>query len=55
MLAAADAQPVRAVVGIAAFVAGLTYFGVPAAERFDVPHRLVSGALQFAAGIVTAL
>ena len=43
------------VVGIAAFAAGLTYLGVPAAERFDVPHRLVSGALQFAAGIVTAL
>ena len=44
-----------AVVGIAAFAAGLTYLGVPAAERFDVPHRLVSAALQFAAGIVTAL
>ena len=41
--------------GIAAFAAGLTYLGVPAAERFDVPHRLVSAALQFAAGIVTAL
>jgi len=44
-----------AVVGIAAFAAGLTYLGVPAAERFDVPHRLVSAALQFAAGIITAL
>jgi ZIP family zinc transporter len=44
-----------AVVGIAALAAGLTYLGVPAAERFDVPHRLVSGALQFAAGIITAL
>ena len=44
-----------AVVGIAALAAGLTYLGVPAAERFDVPHRLVSAALQFAAGIVTAL
>jgi ZIP family zinc transporter len=44
-----------AVVGIAAFAAGLTYLGVPVAERFDVPHRLVSAALQFAAGIVTAL
>ena len=33
----------------------LTYLGVPVAERFDVPHRLVSAALQFAAGIVTAL
>ena len=44
-----------AVVGIAAFAAGLTYLGVPAAERYDVPHRIVSAALQFAAGIVTAL
>ena len=44
-----------AVVGIAALAAGLTYLGVPAAERFDVPHRIVSAALQFAAGIVTAL
>ena len=35
-----------AVVGIAALAAGLTYLGVPAAERFDVPHRLVSGALH---------
>jgi ZIP family zinc transporter len=43
------------VVGIAALAAGLTYLGVPAAERFDVPHRIVSAALQFAAGIVTAL
>jgi len=43
------------VVSIAGLAAGLTYLGVPAAERFDVPHRLVSGALQFAAGIITAL
>jgi ZIP family zinc transporter len=44
-----------AVVGIAAFAAGLTYLGVPAAERYTVPQRVVSGALQFAAGIITAL
>lgn len=43
------------VVGISALAAGLTYLGVPLAERFDVPHRIVSGALQFAAGIITAL
>ena len=44
-----------AVVGIAALAAGLTYLGVPAAERYNVPHRIVSAALQFAAGIITAL
>jgi ZIP family zinc transporter len=44
-----------AVVGIAALAAGLTYLGVPAAERYAVPHRIVSGALQFAAGIIPAL
>ena len=44
-----------AVVGIAALAAGLTYLGVPAAERLEVPQRIVSAALQFAAGIVTAL
>ena len=44
-----------AVVGIAALAAGLTYLGVPAAERYTVPHRIVSAALQFAAGIITAL
>jgi ZIP family zinc transporter len=43
------------VVGIAALAAGLTYLGVPAAERYTVPHRIVSAALQFAAGIITAL
>jgi len=43
------------VVGISALAAGLTYLGVPLAERFDVPNRIVSGALQFAAGIITAL
>ncbi|MCB0304497.1 MAG: hypothetical protein KDI38_12040, partial [Calditrichaeota bacterium] len=40
---------------IASVAAILTYLGAPAAERFDVPHRVVSGALQFAAGVITAL
>lgn len=40
---------------IASVAAILTYLGVLAAERFDVPHRVVSGALQFAAGVITAL
>jgi ZIP family zinc transporter len=43
------------VTGIAVVAAGLTYIGVPLAERFEVPHRVVSAALQFAAGIITAL
>lgn len=43
------------VLAIAALTAFLTYLGAPAAERFDVPHRVVSAALQFAAGIVAAL
>jgi ZIP family zinc transporter len=43
------------VFGIALLASFLTYLGAPAAERFDVPHRVVSGALQFAAGIITAL
>jgi ZIP family zinc transporter len=40
---------------IASVAALLTFLGAPAAERFDVPHRLVSATLQFAAGIITAL
>lgn len=43
------------VAGIAALGAGLIYLGAPLAERFEVPQRVVSGALQFAAGIITAL
>ena len=43
------------VVSIASLAAFLTYLGAPAAERFDVPQRVVSAALQFAAGIVAAL
>ena len=40
---------------IAVIAAFLTYLGAPAAERFEVPHRVVSAALQFAAGIITAI
>lgn len=40
---------------IAGLAALLTYLGAPAAERFDIPQRVVSGALQFAAGVITAL
>ncbi len=43
------------VLGIAAVAAFLTYLGAPAAERFDIPHRFVAAALQFAAGIITGL
>lgn len=43
------------VLGIALLAAILTYLGAPLAERYTVPHRVVSAALQFAAGIITAL
>src|SRR5215204_4134566 len=43
------------VIGISFLAAFLTYLGAPLAERFTVPHRVVSAALQFAAGIITAL
>lgn len=43
------------VFGIALFASFLTWLGVPVAERFDVPQKVVSAALQFAAGIITAL
>jgi zinc transporter, ZIP family len=43
------------VVGIAALAAVLTWLGAPLAERYELPHRAVSAALQFAAGIITAL
>ncbi len=43
------------VVFIAALSAFLTYLGAPLAELFEVPHRVVSGALQFAAGVIAAL
>mgnify|MGYP003619663429 FL=1 len=40
---------------IALLAAGLTWLGAPAAERLNVSNRVVSAALQFAAGIITAL
>jgi zinc transporter, ZIP family len=43
------------VAGIAGLAAGLSWAAVPLAERRDVPFRVVSAALQFAAGIITAL
>jgi ZIP family zinc transporter len=43
------------VVVIAALTAFFTWLGAPLAERFDVPHKVVSGALQFAAGVIAAL
>lgn len=43
------------VLTIALVAAFLTYLGAPLAERFDAPARLISAALQFAAGIITAL
>ena len=43
------------VFAIATLASFLTYLGAPLAERFDVPHRVTSAALQFAAGIITAL
>lgn len=43
------------VLGIATLSALLTYLGAPLAERFDVPQRVVSGALQFASGVIAAI
>lgn len=43
------------VVLISAIAAGFTYLAVPVAERLEVPNLIISGALQFAAGILTAL
>ncbi len=43
------------VFGIALLASFLTYLGAPVAERFDAPQKAVSAALQFAAGIITAL
>lgn len=40
------------VVGIGLLAASPTYVGVPIAERFDVPSRVVNAALQFAAGFL---
>jgi ZIP family zinc transporter len=43
------------VFGIALLASFLTYLGAPAAERFDARPEVISGALQFAAGIISAL
>jgi zinc transporter, ZIP family len=43
------------VIVIALIAALLTWLGAPLAERFVVPQRVISAALQFAAGIITAL
>lgn len=40
---------------IAALAGGLTALGAPLAEYYTAPRRLVSAALQFAAGIIAAL
>lgn len=40
---------------IACLSAFLTYLGAPLAEAVDVPQRVVSGALQFAAGVISAI
>jgi hypothetical protein len=43
------------VIVIASVSAGLIYQAASAAERFQVPFRVVSAALQFGDGIITAL
>lgn len=43
------------VTAIALLASFLTYLGAPAAERFNPSQRVISAALQFAAGIITAL
>ncbi len=43
---------VLAIAGVTAF---LTFLGAPAAERLDVSQRAISAALQFAAGVLTAI
>lgn len=43
------------VILIGSMAAFLTYLGAPAAERFDVSQRVISAALQFAAGVLTAV
>jgi len=43
------------VLGISTLAAFFTYLGAPLAERFEVRHQVVSAAMQFAAGIITAL
>jgi ZIP family zinc transporter len=43
------------VLGIGSLAAFLTFLGAPLAERFDVSQRVISAALQFAAGVIAAL
>ncbi len=43
------------VVGVSLVAALLTWLGAPAAERLNVSQSVVSGALQFASGIIAAL
>jgi len=43
------------VLGIALLASFLTYLGAPLAEMVEVRHEVVSAALQFAAGIITAM
>jgi len=43
------------VLAIAGFARLLTSLDAPLAEKFEIPNRVVSAALQFAAGIITAL
>jgi len=43
------------VITIAGFAGVLTYLGAPLAESREIPNRTVSAALQFAAGIISAL
>jgi ZIP family zinc transporter len=43
------------VIIISCVAALLAYLGAPLAERFEVPHQIVSAALQFADGIITGL
>ncbi len=43
------------VFGVGLLAASLTWLGVPLAEFFNVPDRVVSGALQFASGVIVGL
>ena len=43
------------VLAVAALAGLLTYLGAPLAERYDAPQNVVSGAMQVAAGLITAL
>jgi ZIP family zinc transporter len=43
------------VLGVGLLAALLTWLGAPLAERFAVPDKVVSGALQFASGVIIGL